>query len=327
MFVHPALWRMPENELHDLMFGKQFHYISIHSKQEGDKVFHATTRFDWYVLQNQSSNTPTSVRFDDGIQCSLMINSALPFIVNHGLSIIQKMMLKNQSGFLKCEKVSECHTQLKHVSKQKKETYNYPLVTSSSKTRGFRLCWSNRPTKSQYSKKVILSDGEVITPFYDTGKFGTTESGMFILVDTDVEGVHITRYLKSKLVSFVNAACKWSNFATKKYIFSIIPHPKDLPDNFTDAQVYAYFGLTPEEIGRIEANQRGPGLANYVALEAPDVSESVVVVGVGAATAATENSYSNMSLAELKSICKEKNIKGVSGKKKDELLQLISNSL
>ena len=332
VFVHPALWRMPENELHDLMFGKQFHYLSIHSKQEGDKVFHATTRYDWYVLQNQASNTPTQVRFDDGIQSSLMINPSLPFIVNHGLSIIQKMMLKNQPGFLKCEKVSECHTQLKHVSKQKKATYDYPLVTSSSKTRGIRLCWSNRPTKTQYAKKVILSDGEVIHPFYDTGKFGTTESGMFILVDTDVEGAKITRYLKSKLVSFVNAGCKWSNFATKKHIFSIIPHPKDLPENFTDADVYRYFGITPEEIGRIEADQRKGGLAEYVSLEAPElvvpppptsVVAPVVAQSVCMATT-TQTDYKKIKVADLKQLCKDRKIKGITGKNKEELIAMLT---
>lgn len=354
VFVHPALWRMPENELHDLMFGKQFHYLSIHSKQEGDKVFRATTRYDWYILQNQPSKVPTPVRFDDDIIYSVMITQSLPFIVNHGFSIVNRLIQKAPNGFLSCEKVSECHTQLKHVSKQKKHMYIYPLVTSSSKTRGIRLCWSTKPTKSQYSKKVILSDGEVIHPFYDTGKFGTTESGMFIPVKTDNEGKLICRYLKSKLVSFINAACKWSNFATKKHIFSIIPHPKDLPDNFTDSQVYAYFGLTPEEIGRIEADQRKGGLADYVALEAPDVvvslpptpviepdvsstsdtkivkrrkpkvANNVLIVEPVTTITTTQPDYNKMKKSELIQACKDKKIKGYSGKKNEELIAMLT---
>jgi hypothetical protein len=326
VFVHPALWRKPENELHDLMFGKQIHYLSIHSKQEGEKMFHATTRFDWYVLQNTSPTLPTSIRFDDGLSSSLMITPSLPFIVNHGGDVMEKMRNKSPFGFLKTEMTCEGHTQRDYIKKVKNTTHVFPVVNSSSKVRGINLAWSSKALKHQYIQKVIFSNGEVIQPFYDSGKFGTTQGGIYIPVSSEQEGQKVVRYLKSKLVNYIIAATKWSNFETNKQIFWSIPHPKDLPDNFTDAHVYAYFGLTPEEIGRIEANQRGPGLANYVALEAPDVSESVVV-GVGAATAATENSYSNMSLAELKSICKEKNIKGVSGKKKDELLQLISNSL
>jgi hypothetical protein len=289
-------------------------------------MLHATTRFDWYVLQNTSPTLPTSIRFDDGLSSSLMITPSLPFIVNHGGDVMEKMRNKSPFGFLKTEMTCEGHTQRDYIKKVKNTTHVFPVVNSSSKVRGINLAWSSKALKHQYIQKVIFSNGEVIQPFYDSGKFGTTQGGIYIPVSSEQEGQKVVRYLKSKLVNYIIAATKWSNFETNKQIFWSIPHPKDLPDNFTDAHVYAYFGLTPEEIGRIEANQRGPGLANYVALEAPDVSESVVV-GVGAATAATENSYSNMSLAELKSICKEKNIKGVSGKKKDELLQLISNSL
>jgi hypothetical protein len=55
VFVHPALWRKPDNKLRDEMFSKQIHYLSIHNKVEGNKLFGATTRFDYYLLEN----TPT----------------------------------------------------------------------------------------------------------------------------------------------------------------------------------------------------------------------------------------------------------------------------
>jgi len=325
VFVHPALWRKPKHELHDLMFSKQIHYLSIHSDTEGSSIFRATTRFDWYVLQNTPTSKPTLVRFDDDIKSSILISQSLPFIVNHGGDILERIRSKSPCGFLMAEVTCEGHTQREYIIRKPNNTHLYPIFNSSSKTNGIVLFWSSKPLKNQYMKKVLFSNGRFVEPLYDSGQFGTTQGGIYIPVTSDNEGVKITRFLKSKLVSYIVGATKWSNFATDKQIFWSIPHPKDLPDNFTDIEVYTYFGLTPEEIGRIEANQRDPGLANYVALEAPDVSEPAAAGAC--ATAATENSYSNMSLAELKSICKEKNIKGVSGKKKDDLLQLISNSL
>lgn len=356
VFVHPALWRKPENELHDLMFGKQFHYLSIHSKQEGDKVFHATTRYDWYILQNQPSNVPTPVRFDDGIQSSLMITPSLPFIVNHGGDVMEKMRQKSPYGFLKTEMSCEGHTQRDYIKKAKNSTYVFPVVNSSSKVRGINLAWSSKALKHQYIPKVIFSNGEVIQPFYDSGKFGTTQGGIYIPVSSEEEGQKLVRYLKSKLVYYIIAATKWSNFETNKQIFWSIPHPKDLPDNFTDAQVYAYFGLTPEEIGRIEADQRKGGLADYVALEAPDVvvpppptptpvvesdtssssdtkivkhrkpkvAENVLIVEPDTAITTTPPDYNKMKKSELIQACKDKKIKGYSGKKNEELIAMLT---
>ena len=331
VFVHPALWRKPENELHDLMFGKQIHYLSIHTKQEAEKVFHATTRYDWYVLQNTTSSVPTPIRFDDNVSSSLMITQALPFIVNHGGDVMEKMRKKNRHGYLLAERSSEGHSARDYVAKTKTTANIYPLINGSSKMRGIRLCWSSKPLKYQYSKKVIFSNGEVIQPFYDSGKFGTTEGGIFIPVDSDTDGVKLTRFLKSKLVSYIVGATKWSNFETNKQIFWSIPHPKDLPDNFTDAQVYAYFGLTPEEIGRIEANQRGSGLSEYVALEAPVVSvppppaPAVEPVAQPVAVATTtQPDYKKMKVADLKQLCKDRKIKGITGKSKEELIAMLS---
>jgi len=181
-------------------------------------------------------------------------------------------------------------------------------------------------------QKVIFSNGEVIQPFYDSGKFGTTQGGIYIPVSSEQEGQKVVRYLKSKLVYYIIAATKWSNFETNKQIFWSIPHPKDLPDNFTDAQVYAYFGLTPEEIGRIEANQRGSGLTDYVALEAPVVSvpppapapivEPVAQPVVVATT--TQPDYKKMKVADLKQLCKDRKIKGITGKSKEELIAMLT---
>jgi len=331
VFVHPALWRKPENELHDLMFGKQFHYLSIHSKQEGDKVFHATTRYDWYVLQNQPSKTPTLVRFDDGIQSSLMITPSLPFIVNHGGDVMEKMRQKSPFGFLKAEMSCEGHTQRDYIKKTKNITHVFPIVNSSSKVRGINLAWSSKALKHQYIQKVIFSNGEVIQPFYDSGKFGTTQGGIYIPVSSEEEGQKLVRYLKSKLIYYIIAATKWSNFETNKQIFWSIPHPKDLPDNFTDAQVYAYFGLSPEEIGRIEADQRKGGLADYVALEAPEVSvppppASVVdpVAQPDAVDTTAPPDYKKMTVAALKQLCKDRKMKGITGKRKDELIAMLT---
>ena len=336
VFVHPALWRKPENDLHNLMFGKQFHYLSIHSAVEGNKVFSgkASTRIDWYVLQNCLTSLPTTVRFEDGNQASITINVELPFIMNYGCDIIEKVRLKNQFGYLMADRCHVWDTRRDYVNHTKTREYVYPLINGSSNQRGIRLSWSSKPMTYQYNKKVIFSNGGVVRPFYDTGKFGTTEAGIFILVDSDKEGTQLTRFLKSKLVSYIIAGTKWSNFETTKQIFWSIPHPKNLPDDFTDAQVYSYFDLTADQIGRIEAGQKGTGLTDYVALEAPNVEVPPPVVepvatnssssSSNSASASAKPDYSKLSNDALKQLCRDRKIKGFSGKNKEGLIALLS---
>jgi hypothetical protein len=217
------------------------------------------------------------------------------------------------------------------VSRTRKDKFVFPSVKSSTKTKGIELCWCSKPLSHQFIQKVIFSDGRCVEPFYDSGKLGTAEHGIYIQVSSEIEGRKIQRFLKSKLVSYIVAATKWSNFQTFPEIFHSIPNPKDLPENFTDAQVYAYFGLTPEEIGRIEANQRGSGLSEYVALEAPVVSvppppapavEPVAQSVIVATT--TQPDYKKMKVADLKKLCKERKIKGITGKSKEELIAMLS---
>jgi hypothetical protein len=217
------------------------------------------------------------------------------------------------------------------TSKTKSEVFCYPLVNSVSKTKGTNLMYSSKPLKNQFASKVIFSNGEFVLPFYDHGVFGTTQGGIFITVSSEAEGQKIARFLKSKLIYYIVSATKWSNFETNKQIFWSIPHPHELPDNMTDAEIYAYFGLTLEEIGRIETNQPKGGLSGYIPLKAPDmmipappVPAQVVPAPVAMVMDASSCPYANMTIKELKKICKDKNIKGFSGKAKHMLIQLIT---
>jgi len=331
VFVHPAIWRKPKHALHNLMFDRQFKYLSIHTKQEGDKVFNATTRFDWYILQNRKSYEASSIRFDDGISSSMAITLKTPYVANHGGDILEKVAMKDMANRITAQCNSECHIQREYVSKTQKPGHLFPCVNSTSKTKGVLCAWSKKAHSAQYKKKVVFSDNEIVLPFYDTGKIGLTQHGIYILVNSDREGHILTRFLNSKLVKYIVAATKWSNFGTFPEIFSEIPTPYGLPDNFTDAQVYAYFGLTPEEIGRIEANQRGSGLCEYVALEAPVVSvppppaPAVEPVAQPVAVATTtQPDYKKMKVADLKQLCKERKIKGITGKSKEELIAMLN---
>ena len=139
----------------------------------------------------------------------------------------------------------------KHVSNIKKDGYDYILLNSISKTKGKTYRYSSRPHKYQTKTKVIFSNGRYIVPFYDNGKLGVTQGGLYSFVSTDTEGHILIKYLNTNLVKFIIKATKWSNFETSKQIFRYIPKITDL--EITNINVYNFFGLTKDVIKQINA--------------------------------------------------------------------------
>jgi hypothetical protein len=247
VFVHPALWRKPDNKLRELMFSKQIHYLSIHSDSDGNKMFGATTRFDYYLLENVPSYKKTHVVFEDKMEYDILITQELPFIPNFGWSIFDKVFKKLNNNGIMINGDSDCHTSRKYVSKIKTNEYTYELLNSISKTKGKTFCYASRPHKVQHNKKVLFSNGRHIVPFYDNGKLGITQGGLYTIVNNENDGNKLVEYLNSNLVVYLMKATKWSNFETCKQLFWYIPLPTDI-HNVNNTNVNIYFDLTQEEI-------------------------------------------------------------------------------
>jgi hypothetical protein len=246
VFVHPALWRKPENKLRDVMFSKQIHYLSIHNKVEGNKIFGATTRFDYYLLENISTYQPTRVIFEDKKEYDILITTELPFIPNFGWSIFEKIFLRLHNNGMMIIRDSDCHSARTYVSKTEKVGYSYKLLNSISKTKGKTFCYSSKPHKSQFNKKIIFSNGETIVPFYDNGELGVTEGGLYLTVNDETDGKKLVEYLQSKLITYLIKATKWSNFETCKQLFWYIPLPTEITV-CNNENINQYFNLTEED--------------------------------------------------------------------------------
>ena len=255
LYVHPALWRKPGNKMRDIMFNKQIHYLSIHNKIEGSKVFGATTRYDYYLMENIDPYKKSIVYFEDKKTYEIDINDDLPFIPNFGWTIFSKIIDKLDHNGIKLIGDSDCHTMRNYVSKVKKEGYNYDLLNSISKTKGKTYCYSSKPHKCQTNKKVIFSNGETIVPFYDDGKLGVTQGGLYILVDNKEIGEKMVKYLNTNIIKLIVKATKWSNFETTKQIFNYIPNVVYEIEIINDKNIYEYFEITEEEIKIIEGSK------------------------------------------------------------------------
>ena len=247
VYVHPALWRKPRNALWTTMCKYKFHKISIHNDQDGNKLFKATTRFDWYVLQKTNTNIITTIIEEDRKEYKTTLNKS-SFIPNFGNNIFAKVRAKiPEVGYLNAERDSACHSSRDYVQDKQDEKHKYIIVNAVSKTHGVRYLYSSKPHPHQFDKKVIFSNGRHIEPIYDNGQYGVSEGGIYILVDSDEEGEKIVKYLRTDFVSYLIKATKWSNFETSKDVFHNIAHPKEIKQ-IDENHLCEYFNLTESEI-------------------------------------------------------------------------------
>jgi hypothetical protein len=256
-FIHPALWRKPDNKLKKEMFSKQIHYLRIYNDTQGNKIFRrrASTRVDFYILQNIKSYKNTRIHFEDDKIFNIKIDK-LPFIPNFGWSIFSKVLQKLNNNGIMVNGDSDCHTTRKHVSIKETNAHKYKLLNSISKTKGKTFRYSSKFHKNQYHKKVLFSNGRHIVPFYDDGELGYTQGGLYILVNDETKGNKIVNYLNSKLLKYIMKATKWSNFETCKQLFWYIPDITNIISNVNNESIYKYFNLSADEIELIEEKKK-----------------------------------------------------------------------
>ena len=256
------------------MFSKQFLFLAIFNKKEGNKQFKAVTRFDYYILENAKSKHKVPVKFEDNYMAYININDKTKFISNFGYDIWEKIIdakiksldVLGGGSFIKYTKLDHAsddkcpeskpflnvNTTAKTDRVPKGATYKKTRKNSNSSTIHVDIVCSTNEHPLRDNKKVIFSKNEVVYPFYDNGKYGLTSNAFCILVNTKDEGDTLVKYLNSKLIKFLIASVKFGNFSTAKNIFDYIPNPLLINGDYSDTAIYKKFGLDDLQIKQIQ---------------------------------------------------------------------------
>lgn len=96
--IHPAGWRNVDGifeKTKQLILSKDVEYLEIHDVKDGQKVFNASTRYDWYVIKNQAPTNKPLVKFQDGSEEYYDLKT-YPFIPNINNPLIAKLIFKDE---------------------------------------------------------------------------------------------------------------------------------------------------------------------------------------------------------------------------------------
>ena len=210
--VHPSNWRKPEHKLNKLFKNYQLHYLCINNKKTGLKTFNASTRYDWYVLENTKPYKPTEIKDEEGNKFIKDLTT-MPFILNSNFDLVEKYLASPEEE--KCEVIysrSAYETRKPWISKEQNDEYKYPCVYMMTKSTPLKLYYSNINNKGHFNtlKLIINKTGAILCFLNDyKGEYGLTEWMFGIEIKNKEDGEKLQEKLKSEEFKKVWNGCQW----------------------------------------------------------------------------------------------------------------------
>jgi site-specific DNA-methyltransferase (adenine-specific) len=224
-------------------------------------------------------------------------NAALTSLYTSQGSFIDSK-LEKVLGDNKCDKSVLCYVSknkgfIKYIDKTLiKAKYNHwKVITPAAAYKG----------PSGFSNLFIGSDKEIHSRSYISFKVGTKK-----------EAESLISYLKCKLTHILLSTRKITHNLCNKNIFEWIPLVP-LDRTWTDDKIYRYFKLDSNIINLI-SHTHIDGCYNK---EQPEPEQVLPE---------PEQDLEKKTISQLKQVCKDKGIKGYSGKKKADIIKLIKSS-
>jgi hypothetical protein len=212
VFVHPSRWRQPEDDLFLLFQKNNLIYLEIHDDNDGKKTFGATTRYDWYVLQNGEYNGETIIKDENGKNNVLDITKMF-FIPNFHFDIIQNITQNGQEHLEIVFSCSDYETRNDWMQKEQDDVFSLPCVYSRYQD-GSTKFWYSSEDKGMFGiPKVIVNVARYPYPMLDwEGQYGMCQNTFGIQIDSKEEGEQIVRAINTDLFQELLVATRWSNF-------------------------------------------------------------------------------------------------------------------
>ncbi len=175
--VHPSLWRKPGHKMRSVI--KNIHYLEIHSDEDGQRIFGAQTRYDWYIASPSVKPKDDKTRVKDQNGKVMDIDLAkMSFIPNCEFDLVEKLLAKNGEKRLKViNDRSSYGADKEWVSKDKTDEYKYPCVYMVRVNNEPELRWSKTNNNGHFGiPKVIYGSGVATGVLVDSdGEYGMTQ--------------------------------------------------------------------------------------------------------------------------------------------------------
>lgn len=211
--IHPNGWRNIDGKYKDiqqLLKSKNITYLSLNGVEEGQKIFNATTPFDWYVVKNIENSQETLIKFQDNT--TKLVDLRNIQILPNGMfeEIMSLVANGNEDKVNMIHSYSAYETRQNFMSKTSSEEYPYPCVYSVLTNGNVNFMYSSNNQRGHFGvPKLIFGNGTNPTSIIDSeGQYGLTQFA-FGIVDSPENLPLIERAIKSEKFQKINKNTKY----------------------------------------------------------------------------------------------------------------------
>lgn len=227
VFVHPPPWRKPNSTRGRFngLFKTMSHenrllYLSMNGLEQGKKVFHCGTRFDWYVLQKGPGDVLTKINDENNKEYTVNFKNHT-WLPNSMLNEVKKLQGENEE---KCDVIYSATAyehRKSHMRHTQDDTYIYQCVHSTPK-KGVRYMWSSTCDRGHFGvPKIIFGEAGINDVIIDLeGRYGLTNGAIGIRINTEEEGLKYKKFLESEKFTKILKACSFSSYRVDRCVFN-----------------------------------------------------------------------------------------------------------
>ena len=185
--VHPSGWRNAGgrwDKLRKRMLEKKFIYLDINDVEAGKKTFGASTRYDYYVIQNSQPDGETLISDQDNNEFAYNISN-LDFIPNGKFNEIFALVADKEKTTLIVD--SSYHICRDWMSKEKQGKFIYPCIQNVGKGNAITNTWySNTNKRGHFGIPKVVFGRLGYNVFIDEkGEYGICEGGRALVDDIE----------------------------------------------------------------------------------------------------------------------------------------------
>jgi 16S rRNA G966 N2-methylase RsmD len=157
--IHPNGWRNIDGKYKDiqqLLKSKNITYLSLNGVEEGQKIFNATTPFDWYVVKNIENSQETLIKFQDNT--TKLVDLRNIQILPNGMfeEIMSLVANENEDKVNMIHSYSAYETRQNFMSKTSSEEYPYPCVYSVLTNGNVNFMYSSNNQRGHFGVPKLI---------------------------------------------------------------------------------------------------------------------------------------------------------------------------
>lgn len=248
--VSPASFSSPSNVVLSLMEENQTNVLRFATEHHFPEV--GSTFSDYWIVKKENDPTPTTV-IKGNDKFDIELDKTMSYLPNDlgrlSLAIHSKVMfadrppLKVEWDYVACHNIRRYDPNPTLVE-QPSPDHPHSIFHTNNIT-----WWSSVRQDWADELKVMWTRSGYTKPYFDAGVHGGTDMAYYVRVENAAEGEALAANLNSQLLQYIYKTAKWSGFGNER-VFAGLP---DLPRDrtLTDDQMFAFFGLTDEEVNYV----------------------------------------------------------------------------